>query len=117
MKHSVPHDLDLETARLATDAALNEYCNKYAEYNPEFCWLDDKSAEIAFSVKGVAIKGNFALKPTEILMDLKVPFAFKLFKKKALAVVEGEIEKWVQRAREGEFEGLAKHGEGESTEA
>jgi len=30
MKHSVPHDLEIDIARLATDAALNSYRERFS---------------------------------------------------------------------------------------
>ena len=111
MKHSVPHDLEIDIARLATDAALNSYRERFSEYNPVVSWHDDKKASVSFKVKGMTLKGNFELTAAKILMELKVPLALKLFQKKALAVIEREIEQWVERARQGEF---AKNGERET---
>ena len=36
---------------------------------------------------------------------MDVPFAFKLFQKKAVSVIDGEIQKWIERAKNGELDG------------
>ena len=42
MKHSVPHDLSLELARKAADAALQSYKARFAEYDPQVVWVHDR---------------------------------------------------------------------------
>lgn len=103
MKHSVPHDLDPEQARLVTDKALHAYKERFAEYNPEVRWQDDTHAEVQFKAKGVTLKGMFELLPGKIAMEMDVPFVFKLFQKKAIEVVEREIQEWIGRAKRGEL--------------
>jgi len=104
MKHAVPHDLDLDMARKATDAALQSYKERFAEYNPQVEWKDDRRAEVHFSAKGIKMSGNFELTTNKILMEMKVPLALKLFQRKAVEVIEREIRKWVEKARNGELE-------------
>lgn len=103
MKHSVPHDLDPEQARLVTDKALHAYKERFSDYCPEVCWQDDSHAEVKFKAKGVTLKGKFELLPGQINMDMDVPFVFKLFQKKAIEVVEREIREWIGRAKRGEL--------------
>lgn len=103
MKHTVPHDLDLETARKVTDKALESYKERFSEYNPEVSWKDERTAEVSFRAKGVSMKGLFSLLPNAIEMDMDVPFVLRLFQKKAVDVVEREIEKWLDKAKRGEL--------------
>ena len=103
MKHTVPHDLDHEKARLVTDKALEAYKARFSEFNPEVRWHGDERAEVEFRAKGVTMKGNFELLPGAINIDMDVPFVFKLFQKKAIDVVEREIRDWIGRAKRGEL--------------
>lgn len=104
MKHMVSHDLDSDQARLVTDKALSAYKERFSEFNPEVTWQADDKAEVAFKAKGVTMKGNFELLPGAISIDMEVPFVFKLFKQKAIDVVEREIRKWIEKAKSGELE-------------
>lgn len=104
MKHTVPHDLPKEKARQVTDKALECYKERFCDYNPEIRWKSDDEAEVAFKAKGVSIKGNFQLLPDAISIEMDVPFVLKLFQKKAVDVVEREIQHWIGKAKAGELE-------------
>jgi len=103
MKHSVPHDLDLERARVVTDKALSAYKERFADYNPTVSWSGERHAEVEFKAKGVKIVGKFELKDDRIDIDMKVPMLLKMFQKKAIDVVEREIRVWIEKAKAGEF--------------
>ena len=104
MKHSVPHDLSIEMAKKAATAALEAYSARFAEYNPTITWANENLAEVAFKVKGVGLKGTFEIKPESIDMDMEVPFLLRMFRQKAVDVVEGELIKLVDKAREGKLD-------------
>ena len=53
MKHSVPHDLGQEKAKKAAEAALAQYAQKFAKYNPKTSWVSDSKANISFAIKGM----------------------------------------------------------------
>lgn len=101
MKHSVPHDLGQEKAKQVAESALNSYAKKFAEYSPTTEWTSEDQARIGFSVKGISLKGKVAVTRSTIDLDLDVPFILKPFQGKALAVIEGEIKKWIGKAKEG----------------
>ena len=103
MKHAVPHDLDQATARRVTDKAFASYRERFAQYNPTMLWVSDDRAEVGFSAKGISLKGAFELKPGKIEMDLDVPFILKVFKGKALSVIDEEIKRWIAAAKSGEI--------------
>ena len=103
MKHSVSHDLDATTARKVTERALESYRDRFAEYNPEVQWKDDCTAEVCFSAKGVTLKGVFSLQPNAIEMDMSVPLVLRMFQKKAVEVVDREINTWIGKAKNGEL--------------
>lgn len=103
MKHSVGHDLDAQTARKVARHALEGYAAQFAKYNPQVQWLGEDAATVAFAAKGITIKGQVDLRPGEIVIDLSVPFALKLFQNKAVQVVEREIREWVDKAKNGQM--------------
>ena len=53
--------------------------------------------------QGVQVDGKIDLEPGQIVMDLDVPFLLKPFKKQAIEIVEGQIQKWIQKAKSGEI--------------
>ncbi|MCA9601885.1 MAG: polyhydroxyalkanoic acid system family protein [Polyangiales bacterium] len=102
MKHVVKHDLDHEVAKRATDKAFAAYRERFAKYNPDFQWVDDKKGTVSFEAKGVKIKGGLELKPGAIEMDLEVPFLLRPFTGKAMEVIDSEFRKWIAKAKAGE---------------
>lgn len=103
-KQIIKHDLDVATAKKATEKAFAGYKERFAEYNPTADWVTDTRAEIGFSAKGMKLDGAVELHPGEIHLELDVPFLLKPFRKKALSVIEEQINMWVQKAKDGELD-------------
>ena len=104
MKHSVRHDLDLTLACTAVKTALEGYAERFKDYSPRVHWRNDIQADIGFTAKGVKLDGSVEVNGSEILIDLKVPFLLKVFKGKAIQVIEKEIKIWIGKAKAGELE-------------
>ena len=102
MKHSVPHDIGQEKAKKAAEAALAQYSQKFAKYNPKTNWVSDSKANISFTIKGMTLSGVIEVLPSSIDMDLDVPFLFRPFKSQAMNVIEGEIKAWINKAKKGD---------------
>ena len=102
MKHSVPHDIGQEKAKKAAEAALAQYSQKFAKYNPKTQWVSDSKANISFVIKGMTLSGIIEVRPDAIDMDLDVPFLFRPFKSQAMNIIEGEIKNWIGKAKKGE---------------
>lgn len=103
MKHVMKHDLPLDRARMVAERAFDAYRDKYANYNPALTWLSDTKAKASFGVKGVTLVGVIELQPNAISFDLDVPFVFKVFKKKAMDVMDRELAHWLAKAKQGEI--------------
>lgn len=103
-KQIIKHDLDVPTAKKATEKAFAGYKERFAEYNPTADWVTDTRAEIGFSAKGMKLDGAVELHPGEIHLELDVPFLLKPFRKKALSVIEDQINMWVEKAKNGELD-------------
>ena len=101
MKHLVRHDLDDPTVRRVAEKALDSYRARFPDARPTVTWTDPKTAELTFNIKGVKLNGSVELEPGAIAVDLDVPFLFRPFKGKAIAVVEEEIRKWIAEAHAG----------------
>jgi len=95
MKHAFIHNTDIETTRRAAQKAWETYRERFSKYAPSMQWEDDTHARLSFSVKGIQLKGEVALKPRTIDISMDVPFVFLVFKKRAIKVVEAEIQKWI----------------------
>ena len=103
MRHSIPHDLDPESLREAVRRFAEVYCERFAEYNTTAEWQGDDKVEVRFKVKGIKLSGTLTLLPREIGIDMNVPFAFKLFKGRAIKAIEEEVQPWLDRAKRGEL--------------
>lgn len=103
VKHEVPHDLPFHLAKKAVNKAFESYSQRFAEYKPTLTWVDDRTANAGFSVKGITLKGGFEILDKAIGLELDVPFVFRVFKSRALGVIEKEVSEWVARAKAGEL--------------
>ena len=104
LKHSVRHDLELGLAIKAVTVALDSYAQQFSQYSPRVTWVRDNSASISFRVKNVSLEGTVEVNPKEILIDLKVPFVLRVFKGKAIEIIEREIKVWLDKAHVGELD-------------
>ncbi len=102
MKHVVKHGLGFETAKKVADHAMESYKQRFPQYHPTARWVDDRRADIHFSVKGIDLTGSLEVNDQDIEMELDVPFLLRPFKGKALSVIEEEIQEWVAKAKAGE---------------
>jgi hypothetical protein len=103
MKHQIAHDLDESTAKQVADRAFESYQKRFSDYQPRMKWVGDKDATIEFSVKGLKLTGTIGIRPRAIELDLDVPFVFRLFKSKAIGVIEREVQNWIGKAKRGEL--------------
>jgi hypothetical protein len=103
MKHQIAHDLDAETAKQVAVRAFEAYQKKFADYHPKLEWVSDREARLEFSVKGLKLLGSIGILPRAIELDLDVPFVFRLFKSKAIGVIEREVRTWIDKAKRGEL--------------
>ena len=104
MKHTISHDLSPELARKATESAFNAYIQRFPEYKPTANWISDTRAEITFDAKVKTLNGAIELRPSEIQLELDVPFVLRAFSGRAMKVVEEEIQEWIVKAKNGELD-------------
>jgi hypothetical protein len=100
MKHEIAHDLDVNLAKEATVRAFEAYQKRFVDYHPQMHWTAERDARIEFTVK---LQGSIGILPRVIELDLEVPFLFRIFKGKALEVIEREVRIWLDKAKRGEI--------------
>jgi len=103
MKHQIAHDLDVSVAKEVAIHAFEAYQKKFAGYSPKIQWVGDRDARIEFRVKGLKLEGSIGIQPRAIELELEVPFVFRLFKNKAVGVIEREVRTWIDKAKRGEI--------------
>ncbi|MGB0678057.1 MAG: polyhydroxyalkanoic acid system family protein, partial [Polyangiales bacterium] len=103
MKHAVAHDLSAPLALDAARHALASYEARYAKYQPTVSWDSDALAHFSFTAKGIKLQGQLALQPQAIEITVQVPLMFRWLQKRAIEVVEQEVQMWLGRAKNGEL--------------
>ncbi len=104
MKQTIEHPLDTDKARKVAKKAFESYAERFAKYNPTAEWHTDHQADFGFEAKGVTLSGSLELREHAIDVEMDVPFIFKPFRKKALDVIQREINKWIEKAQAGELD-------------
>lgn len=103
MRHSIKHSLPPDQLKLAVQKFADVYCERFKEYQTTASWLADDQMEVAFKVKGIRLSGKLSLEPGAIGIDMDVPFAFQLFKGRAVKAIEDEVRPWLEKAARGEL--------------
>ena len=104
LKHEIHHGLELDLAKKAIDKAMENYSARFSDFSPTFAWTDETNARLGFRAKGVTVSGEIEIVGEKILVDLDVPFILRIFKGKAIDVIDSEVRDWVERARNGELD-------------
>lgn len=103
MKHEIKHDLAPDLAKLAATKAVDAYRERFSQFQFAERWVDDVTMAFGFSVTGKKLEGTLAVRPTCYELELEVPFIFRVFRGKAIEIIEREVQKWVGKARAGEL--------------
>jgi hypothetical protein len=104
VKHEIPHDLDMETAKLAARKAVEAYGRRFEKYDFKSDWKSETSVDIAFEVKGKRLDGRFSVHAKKLLLELDVPFIFRVFSGRAIEIIETEARLWLDKAQRGELD-------------
>ncbi len=103
MNHEVPHDLDMALAHRCVEKAFESYSARFSDYSPTMTWASESLAKVGFNAKGLKLNGSIAIKPKTIELELEVPFLLRIFKAKAMEVIEEEIRMWIGKAKAGQI--------------
>jgi len=105
MEHIIKHNLNPELAKKAADKAAEYYTKKWEKYHAKSTWVTDNRAEITFHVKGVHVAATVDMQPGLAVIEMqKVPLLLRPFKNMALDVVQRTMEKWIEKAQNGELD-------------
>ncbi|MCH9682166.1 MAG: polyhydroxyalkanoic acid system family protein [Deltaproteobacteria bacterium] len=104
MQYSVQHGLpERSRVRTVVEKAYEAYEQRLAAYKPSMNWATDDTASIEFTVMSQSVSASIEFDDQELRIDGKIPFLFKPFQKKIEAVLGSEMEKWLDKARNGEI--------------
>lgn len=103
MKHEIHHGLTPELAKKAVGKAMEAYSARFSDFNPQFDWTSETKGRVGFRAKGVSVSGDIEIAGPTILVDLEVPFLLRVFRGKAIEVIDREVKVWVEKARKGEI--------------
>lgn len=104
MKHKIHHGLDLPLAKKAINKAMEAYSARFSEYEPTFRWDNETTGRLGFRAKGVEVKGVIEIVGPDVYVELEVPFILRIFKGRAMKVIEEEVNAWVEKARAGQLD-------------
>jgi hypothetical protein len=103
MVHRIPHGLSHALAREAARHALESYRERFASFSPEGEWSDPDHARVSFQALGKRLDGAVRVDPEAVELELDVPLLMRPFQSKAMDVIEGEVRRWIELAREGKL--------------
>lgn len=94
MKVSVTHRLQTSEAKDRLEAGLVSMLERFGESVSEVSreW-DGDTARFSFRAQGFGVKGEMRLSEGMVTVDLKLPFAARLFEGRIRGEVEGELDK------------------------
>ena len=104
MKHRIHHGLELGLAKKAIGKAMEAYSARFAEYNPSFSWETESRGRLAFRAKAVSVAGEIEILGEEVTVDLEVPLILRIFRNRAVQIIDREVRAWCEKARNGELD-------------
>jgi hypothetical protein len=90
IKVKVPHGLDAQTAFARLKPALEKLAKDFQGDNLELT-TTDTTAAFSFKSLGFSIKGQAEARPSEVVVDVELPFAAMMFQDKAKAAIEKNV--------------------------
>ncbi len=104
MKFVAKHGLaDRTRARTVVEKAYEAYKVKLADHNPTLTWKTPTEADLGFSVMGKNIAVQIHVSDEDVRVEGDMPWMFRPFQGKIEKVLGSEIEKWIAKAKAGEF--------------
>jgi len=97
--HDIRHGLSLDQAKRVAHAALDDYLARYSSRGLRAAWSSETRAEVEVAVKGVRLAAVVDVLPDVLRVDANVPFVLRAFKGTAIATVEREVQKWIDREK------------------
>jgi len=99
MAHEIMHGLTLEQATRTAHQALEEYLERYASRGLSGRWTSNTRAELDYASAGMRVKAVVDVLSDVLRVEADVPFLLRAFKSQAVAALEREAGKWIERAK------------------
>lgn len=97
--HDIAHGLTLEQATRAAHLALDEYLVRFAQRGLSGQWTSETRAELAFAQAGMNVKASVDVLADKLRVEADVPLMLRPFKAQAIAAVEREARKWIDKVK------------------
>jgi hypothetical protein len=105
VKHEIPHDLDMDTAKVVARKAVESYAERFSGYGFTHAWVSETRVDLNFNVKGKRLEGSFNVHAAKLVFDLDVPFVFRVFTGQATKIIDRETRAWIDKAKSGQLDG------------
>lgn len=103
MEHAIKHGLSHDQAKAAAKSAVDTYSQKLAKYSPTIAWQGDSKLSVAFTAKGISLKGQLSIEPDRYVISMDVPLLMRPFKSVAMPIIEKEAQGWIAKAKAGQL--------------
>jgi hypothetical protein len=103
MEHAIKHGLSHDQAKAAAKSAVDAYSKKLAKYSPTIAWQGDTKLSVAFTAKGIGLKGELSIEPDRYVISMDVPFLMRPLKSVAMPIIEREAQGWIAKAKSGQL--------------
>lgn len=97
--HEIRHGLTLDQAKRVAHAALDDYMARYESRGLTATWASDTRAQVHVAVKGVHVEATVDVQPDALRVDAQVPLVLRAFKGAAIAAIERETQKWIDKVK------------------
>ena len=104
MKHEIYHGLDQALTKKALDKAMEAYAARFSDYHPTFEWETETRGRLGFKAKGLTVAGDIEIVGDVVTVDFTVPFILRIFRGRAIDVVDREVKIWIEKAKNGELD-------------
>jgi hypothetical protein len=99
ISHEIVHGLTLEQAKRTAHQALEQYLERYRTRGLSGRWSSSTRAELAYASAGMQVKAVVDVLSDVLRVEAQVPFMLRPFKPQAVAALEDEARKWIERAK------------------
>lgn len=103
MRHDIQHDLPLDVALTVARKAVSSYEQRFAAYEFGHSWRGDSKVALSFQVAGKRLAGSLEVHRDRLTFELKVPLLLRVFRNRALEILEKEARLWIERGRMGQL--------------
>ena len=97
--HEIRHGLTFDQAKSLARTALDDYLARYASRGLSARWSSDTRVELQVAVRGVHLEATVDVLTDSLRVDAKVPLVLRAFKGAAIAAIEREAKKWIDKAK------------------